>query len=234
MVRGPTTRSTLILLFGLPSALGGLAPRPQATTHPAPSASLARAAAPAPGSQVLEPGTARLPTATHPPGPLVLHLPVTAAPPDPLGIGNVSGFYSPGGWAAWFLTGAAAWLRIARRDQRSFNLNTWLFLCGTNWAAVDVFRALCSISRVDLDAAAGEAELKSHFGAFAAAYVLLFWGTVHGVWQFAANMAPFFLDIRFKGQTRRLWVLSIGLVLPAVALIATGVFAMRILYPFLH
>jgi hypothetical protein len=45
-------------------------------------------------------------------------------------------------------------------------------------------------------------------------------------------MAPFFLDIRFKGQNRRLWVLSIGLVLPAVALIATGVFAMRILYPF--
>jgi hypothetical protein len=64
-----------------------------------------------------------------------LHLPVTAAPPDPLGIANVSGFYGPGSWAAWFLTGAASWLRIVRRDERNFDLNTWLFFAGTNWAA---------------------------------------------------------------------------------------------------
>src|SRR5690349_14987992 len=47
-----------------------------------------------------------------------LYLPVTASPPDRLGIAQVSGFYGPGAWAAWFLTGVAAWWRILRRSKK--------------------------------------------------------------------------------------------------------------------
>jgi hypothetical protein len=82
---------------------------------------------------------------------------------------------------------------------------------------------------INSDDADGLAELESHFGAFAAAYVMVFWGLVHAVWQFPATA---FLYEPSKCQPRRLWVLYIGWILPSIALIATGEYSARHLIPF--
>jgi hypothetical protein len=130
---------------------------------------------------------------------------------------------------AWLLTGTAAWIWVLRGDKRAFDVNAWLVLGGTNWAAVDVLRSLWAMGRIGLADPGGEATLKSHFGVFAAAYVVLLWDTLHGAWQFAATTAPALFELWFKSQPQRLWVLSVILVLPAFALIATEVFAERVL-----
>jgi hypothetical protein len=61
---------------------------------------------------------------SYTPTPLYLH--VTPSPPDILGISNISGVYGPGAWAAWFLTGVAAWYRIFTRSEEKIDVNTWV------------------------------------------------------------------------------------------------------------
>src|SRR2546429_5716717 len=42
-----------------------------------------------------------------------IYLAVSATPPDPLGIANVSGFYGPGAWPTWFLSVCGSWLHLS-------------------------------------------------------------------------------------------------------------------------
>ncbi|KAN0110801.1 hypothetical protein V8E51_007188 [Hyaloscypha variabilis] len=146
-----------------------------------------------------------------------LYLNITTSTPDPFGIANVSGVYGPGTWAAWFLTGVAAWWRIIRHSEEKIDANTWAFIFGTNWAAVDVFRAIHSIGSIS--SPENEAELKTNLGTFGAAFTVVFWGSFHAFSQLVATLAVFkYSDCLGK----RLWTLITGLILPSIALLASA------------
>ncbi|KAH6700672.1 hypothetical protein BKA61DRAFT_582636 [Leptodontidium sp. MPI-SDFR-AT-0119] len=145
-----------------------------------------------------------------------LYLNVTTSPPDPLGIENVSGIYGPGAWSAWFITGVAAWWRIITRSEKKIDVNTWVFLFGINWSAVDVFRTvykLRSISTSD-----DRAEINKHMGQFGAAFTVLFWGSFHVLFQIPATSAVFEYS---KCKRKRMATLIFGLVLPWIAILSS-------------
>jgi len=147
-----------------------------------------------------------------------LFLPVTASPPDPLGISQVSGFYGPGAWAAWFLTVVASWIRIFRRSKEKVDINTTLFLLGTNWAAVDIFRGIHALRSLQPDQPDYQTSFTKGMGNYGAAFGVVFWGTFHSFLQIS------FTGIAFSGmknRSRRLWILLVGLVVPLIALTAT-------------
>jgi hypothetical protein len=147
-----------------------------------------------------------------------LFLPVTAAPPDPLGISNVSGFYGPGAWAAWFLTIVGAWVRVLRGSEEKVDMNTALFLFGTNWAAVDVFRSIHAMRNIQPDQPDYKTEFIKLMGSYGAALTVVFWGTVH-----ALLLTPVTEEV-FSGRkcrNRRLLTLIVGVVLPLIALAAS-------------
>jgi hypothetical protein len=148
-----------------------------------------------------------------------LYLPVTTAPPDPLGIATVSGVYGPGTWAGWFLTLVAAWWRIFRASEEKLDPNTWAFLFGCNWAAVDILRSIHSITT-----AATPAEARSKFGLYGAAFTVVFWGTLHGLCQFCLTLVAF---QHRDGRDRRLRTLAIGMVLPVITLQSAGIHAIQ-------
>jgi hypothetical protein len=157
--------------------------------------------------------TALTSTATATP----IYLPVTASPPDPIGIARVNGFYGPGAWAAWFLTVVAAWWRILRLSGKKFDLNTWLFLLGTNWAAVDIFRGIHSLRMIPTDHAEYGAQFSNYMGSFGAAFIVVYWGTVHALLQIQFTIAAF---ENLNCRRQRVWTLIIGLTLPLIALFA--------------
>ncbi|KAJ5365178.1 hypothetical protein N7517_008064 [Penicillium concentricum] len=159
-------------------------------------------AAPAPGSEYYDSGP-----------PVIL--PVTSEQPDALGIGNVSGFYGPGSWAAWFISIVASWCRLLRVSEDRFDPNTWLFLLGTNWAAVALFRVIRMAQSIPLDSLTYDADLGSLKGSIGAAFNVTFWGTFHGLMQYLLAMIIF--DTR-KAQRYRLWTLLLGMILPCLAL----------------
>jgi hypothetical protein len=85
---------------------------------------------------------------------------MTCQPPipdddDPYGIANVSGFYGPGAWSGWMLAMLASFIRIYTKPHARIDPNTWLFVLGTNWAAVDVLRLLPDIRRREAEVEAG-------------------------------------------------------------------------------
>jgi hypothetical protein len=145
-----------------------------------------------------------------------LYLPVTALPPDPLGIAQVSGFYGPGAWAAWFLTIIAAWCRILRGSEEKFDLNTWLFLLGMNWAAVDIFRGIHSLRMIQTNHAEYGVEFSKNMGSFGAAFTVVFWGTAHALLQTLVTLKS------LNCSVHRLLALIIGLILPLIALSASA------------
>jgi len=53
----------------------------------------------------------------------------------------VSGFYGPGGWAAWCISLVASWAPILLEDY-THNLHLIAYALYMNWAAVDCFRSL--------------------------------------------------------------------------------------------
>jgi hypothetical protein len=157
--------------------------------------------------------TATIPTSTSVSTPLYLN--VTTAAPDLLGIANISGLYGPGAWAAWFITGFAAWWRIFARSEEKMDVNTWAFLFGLNWAAVDIFRAIHTLRSISPE---NDAELSSHMGAFGAAFTVVFWGTSHALLQVPITSVVFEYS-EFRGQ--RMKTLGVGLILPLGALLAS-------------
>jgi hypothetical protein len=73
-------------------------------------------------------------------------LPTVPETSDPLGISLVSGFYGPGAWTGWLLALCASYVRLYADPYAKLDPNTWLFLTGMNWASVDVFRQIPSLS----------------------------------------------------------------------------------------
>ncbi|KAJ5170799.1 uncharacterized protein N7500_003582 [Penicillium coprophilum] len=144
-----------------------------------------------------------------------IYLPVTSEPPDVLGIGNVSGFYGPGSWAAWFISIVASWWRLLRVSEERFDPNTWVFLLGTNWAAVGLFRGIRMAQSIPLDSLTYDAELGSLKGSIGAAFNVTFWGTFHCLMQYLLTMILFDTP---KTQRYRLWTLLLGMILPSLAL----------------
>lgn len=159
-------------------------------------------AAPSPGTQHYDSG---------PP----VYLDITSEPPDFLGIGNVSGFYGPGSWAGWFLSIVASWWRLIRASEERFDPNTWLFLLGTNWAAVGLFRGVRMAQSIPSDSLTYTADLGSLKGSIGAAFNVTFWGIFHGSMQYLVTMMLFEDP---KTQRHRLWTLFLGVMLPSLAL----------------
>lgn len=111
--------------------------------------------------------------------PTPLSLPITSAPPDPRGIPRVSGFYGPGAWAAWSLTLAASWFRLpSHHPQARFDLSTWIYLLGTDWAAFDLIYISCSLQTLKRSNASSEV-FDAEIGSIGAAFSIAFWGTAH-------------------------------------------------------
>ncbi|KAI9711465.1 MAG: hypothetical protein M1820_002028 [Bogoriella megaspora] len=146
----------------------------------------------------------------------VVHLPFegyvdspTLDPKDPYGIANVSGFYGPGTWAGWFLAIIASSVRIYTKPHAKVDPNTWLFVIGTNWAAIDIFRTLPRIWLAD------EAAAKA-IGPLCASLAVTFWGNVYATVQvlvlLAVNPLP----------TQRLLTHVVGFIMPTIALNCVG------------
>jgi hypothetical protein len=189
------------------------------STKPAPTLTAAHLDLRA-GHSIVQPTATTTNTSTSA-APTSLHLLVTSNPPDPLGIAKVSGLYGPGGWAAWFLLGLASWLRILRKDDDWFDLNTWLFLLFTNWAAIDVFRGIHALRSVPgpMGTETMVAAAISKMGALGAALSIVFWGVFHVILQFAATWVMFRDE---ENQSKRFWTLLLGMVLPGASLLTAG------------
>jgi hypothetical protein len=150
-------------------------------------------------------------SSSYSPTPTLLFLPVSGASPDPLGISKVSGFYGPGAWTAWFLTIVASWIGGIREPGKRIDVNTALFLLGTNWAAVDVFRSIHALRSVRPDQPDYEVEFTKGMGNYAAAFTIAFWGIIHALLQMVT-----------LSSAMRARMLVVGMVLPLVALTATA------------
>lgn len=126
---------------------------------------------------------------------------------DPYGIAQVSGFYGPGQWSGWFLAVISSAIRIYTNPYARFDPNTWLFVVGTNWAAVDVFRTLPMILRAD------DASVKVT-GTFSAALMFTFWGNIFAAMQLLILFIPSESE---RVPTQRIITHLIGLALPSFA-----------------
>ncbi|KAF2462534.1 uncharacterized protein BDR25DRAFT_308256 [Lindgomyces ingoldianus] len=164
----------------------------------------------------------------------VRSLPVSGVGDDPLGIAQVSGFYGPGTWSAWYSTIIAAWIQLLVQPKRTLDPNSWFYILGMNWAAIDLFRQVHSLRTAQEQGHSLDLR-KKFMGPIAAPYMIVFWGSVHAVLQ---NVVAFFAtvliittdkktkdeidieDLRawFRVLFSRRLVLSMGLILPLTAL----------------
>ncbi|KAF2670339.1 hypothetical protein BT63DRAFT_235609 [Microthyrium microscopicum] len=149
-----------------------------------------------------------------------LYLPVTSSQPDPLGIAQVSGFYGPGAWAAWFITGVASWLRIFRRTKDKVDVNTVLFLLGTNWAAVDMLKSIHMLGNLQPNEPEYLVNVEKSMGTYGASFNVAFWGSIHIILQVPATWI-LFEDMKSR-RRRRIFILVVGALLPLIALTANG------------
>lgn len=151
-----------------------------------------------------------------------LYIPVTTDPPDILGIAEISGFYGPGPWSAWVITIAASWRRIRQGSEERIDPNTWAFLLGINWAALELWRGIYDERHIPPGSLRHEPELMKRRGSIGAALNVTFWGSSHAVFQFIVIViflncrCPF--DYRRQTQVHRLRVLALGLISPLLAL----------------
>jgi hypothetical protein len=164
----------------------------------------------------------------------VRSLPVSGVGDDPLGIAQVSGFYGPGTWSAWYSTIVAAWIQLLVQPKRTLDPNSWFYILGMNWAAIDLLRQVHSLRTAQEQGHPLDIR-KKFMGPIAAPYMIVFWGSVHAILQ---NVVAFFatvliiatdkktkdtidienLRILFQVLFSRRLVLSMGLILPLTAL----------------
>ncbi|KAH7402929.1 hypothetical protein BKA66DRAFT_436312 [Pyrenochaeta sp. MPI-SDFR-AT-0127] len=133
-----------------------------------------------------------------------------------MGIDQVSGFYGPGAWTAWYLTLLASWVAVIRGDY-THNVHHIGHMLYTSWASFDLYRQALSLS--------GETPMSNgRRGRMAAAFAVTFWGQFHGVAQllfcFYENrrerpQSPSPADIR-----RRIRILLCGLDLPSLLILS--------------
>jgi hypothetical protein len=164
----------------------------------------------------------------------VRSLPISGVGDDPLGIAQVSGFYGPGTWSAWYSTIIAAWIQLLVQPKRKLDPNSWFYILGMNWAALDLFRQVHSLHIAQEQG--HSLDLRKRFmGSIAAPYMIVFWGSFHAILQ---NVAAFFATVLiittdkktkdnisieglrayFRVLLSRRLVLSMGLILPLTAL----------------
>ncbi|CZR60566.1 uncharacterized protein PAC_10462 [Phialocephala subalpina] len=204
--------SVILLVVG---AIEGVALQSPAALQFPTSSSLSRTIVAVQNEDInLRINTTTTPSATW--SPALLYLNVTTSAFDPLGIADISGVYGPGTWAAWFLTGVVAWLRIIIHSEKKLDPNTWAFLLGINWAAVDIFKTIHKLRL--LTSPLDVAQFSQHMGTLGAAFNVLFWGTLHALIQLPVTSMVFeYSDC----QRSRMWTFIIGLILPLIALLAS-------------
>jgi hypothetical protein len=152
-------------------------------------------------------------TTTSSPTTTPLHIFPQTTASDLIGLAKVSGFYGPGTWSGWFLTVCASWVRLFRGKQK-FDLNTWLYILGMNWAAIDLLRNLRELGNLRQ---AGAEDWMRDCATIGAAYTVVFWGLSHAICQFFV----FFAKEHLQGLT----TLAAGLLLPSISLtVAASVF----------
>ncbi|KAL5322129.1 hypothetical protein ACEPPN_010098 [Leptodophora sp. 'Broadleaf-Isolate-01'] len=111
--------------------------------------------------------------------PIYMHLQLNTSSPDPIGFGNVSGFYGPGARAAWFLTLCASWINILGY-KRDFDSSTSTYLTATNSSAIDLLlhlRAMVTLKQTSDPAWTKEA------ASVGAAFMLTWWGLCGAITQ---------------------------------------------------
>jgi len=74
----------------------------------------------------------------------------------------ISGFYGPGGWAAWCVSLIASWAPILLEDG-THNLHLIAYALYMNWAAMDSFRYLLSMGKLVALASRKEELDREHF-----------------------------------------------------------------------
>ncbi|KAH6713403.1 hypothetical protein BKA61DRAFT_691251, partial [Leptodontidium sp. MPI-SDFR-AT-0119] len=111
--------------------------------------------------------------------PVYMHLQLNTSSPDPIGFGNVSGFYGPGAWAAWFLTLCASWINILGY-KRGFDSSTFMYLIAINGSAIDILLHLRAM--VTLKQASDPAWMKEA-ASVGAAFMLTWWGLCGAITQ---------------------------------------------------
>ncbi|KAF2652123.1 hypothetical protein K491DRAFT_695857 [Lophiostoma macrostomum CBS 122681] len=128
---------------------------------------------------------------------------------DPYGTAKVSGFYGPGTWSSWYLALVASAMRIYTKPHARLDPNTWLFVVGTNWAAMDLLRILAQTVWKD----DGKMDAQD-IGRVSAAIMLAFWGNVYAL----AQVLVLAVATRDPEPRQRLLTHLAGFVLPTVAL----------------
>ncbi|KAH7071387.1 hypothetical protein BKA63DRAFT_71927 [Paraphoma chrysanthemicola] len=161
-------------------------------------------------------------------------LPVSGVGDDPLGISQVSVFYGPGTWSAWYSTIIAAWIQLLVQPKRTLDPNSWFYILAMNWAAIDLFRQVHSLRTAQEQGHSLDVR-KKFMGPIASPFMIVFWGSVHAVVQ---NVVALFAtrliitadnkmkdninidDLRawFRVLFSRRLILSMGLILPLTAL----------------
>ncbi|KAF2821932.1 hypothetical protein CC86DRAFT_94033 [Ophiobolus disseminans] len=109
-----------------------------------------------------------------------LHATGTTALDDVFGIANVSGFYGPGAWAAWFLTVLTSWHATIRGDE-THNLHHIGYLLYTNWAAIDLIQQVRKFPAGSMNTTDDPLHPK---GQLAAALTMTSWGVFNASLQY--------------------------------------------------
>ena len=146
-----------------------------------------------------------------------IHLQLNTSAPDPIGFAQVSGFYGPGAWAAWFLTLVGSWLAIVKAPGR-VDSNMLLYLAGLNWVAADLLRHMI---RLHILKQAHNPAWMKEAASVGAAFVVTWWGHFHASAQLAFCFQPV-LDVADIDEMQRGLTLMIGSTLSAAALAASS------------
>jgi hypothetical protein len=144
-----------------------------------------------------------------------MSLQLNSSAPDPIGFGQVSGFYGPGAWAAWFLALVGSWLGLVKKPHH-VDHNTLLYLAGLNWVAVDLLRHMIRLN--SLKQANNPAWMKEA-ASVGAAFIVAWWGLFHALLQLFFCVGPFY-DVDYVNMMRR-FALMAGSALPAASLFAS-------------
>lgn len=156
-----------------------------------------------------------------PTSPKILKLVLNTEPPDLLGFSQVSGFYGPGAWAAWFLVIIASWVHLIyfllgiKKTQG--DLNVLVYLMGLNWAAIDLTRRKGHM--ITLYRSENEDWYKDA-ASVGAAITMVFWGTFHAsvqLWVCVIHTNR----VRKKYFPRVAYYRALGLFYPSMILIIT-------------
>ena len=159
--------------------------------------------------------------------PAFFHVTRATTSEDLFGISNVSGFYGPGAWSAWFLTLLASWLAMLTGHPKH-NWNIVAYLLCANWAAIDLLRKGQQLSSKNTPS-----EQLAVSGPIAAPLSITSWGVFHASSQLAyMNFSRSAMSYQwvngeyrksFQNAKNRCTILTLGIVFPLCAGIATFV-----------